>query len=187
MKHSYRDVGRKKFHFCLSFLAVLIVVWSALIINTVVEKGPIIFLKIAQGNEGQYDGIVSPSINIQEMTSFDNQDGVFINYERAMEVTDNKYNLAPRKQFCGTRVASNQPKLMRKKYDEKYMQDLEKDYTSIGNIKLPPREKIYSENKLDYSYHACIMFFDTEMERKIDLGIDYKFAAMNMGECLINK
>jgi hypothetical protein len=50
--HSYRDVGRKKCHFCLSFCSVLIVVWAALIINTVVEKGPIIFLKLAEGEAG---------------------------------------------------------------------------------------------------------------------------------------
>jgi len=35
-KHSYRDVGRKKFHFCLSFCSVFVVVWSALVINTLV-------------------------------------------------------------------------------------------------------------------------------------------------------
>ena len=39
-KHSYRDVGRRQCHFCLSFCSVLIVVWSALVINTLVEKGP---------------------------------------------------------------------------------------------------------------------------------------------------
>ena len=51
-KHSYRDIGRRKFHFCLSFCSVFIVVWSALVINTLVEKGPIIFLKLAEGREG---------------------------------------------------------------------------------------------------------------------------------------
>jgi hypothetical protein len=52
LKHSYRDVGRKKFHFCLSFCSVFIVVWSALVINTLVEQGPIIFLKLAEGDVG---------------------------------------------------------------------------------------------------------------------------------------
>ena len=49
LKHSYRDVGRRRFHFCLSFCSVFIVVWSALVINTLVEKGPIVFLKLAEG------------------------------------------------------------------------------------------------------------------------------------------
>jgi hypothetical protein len=52
LKHSYRDVGRKKFHFCLSFCSVFIVVWSALVINTLVDQGPIIFLKLAEGDVG---------------------------------------------------------------------------------------------------------------------------------------
>ena len=59
-KHSYRDVNRKKCHFCLSFCSVFIVVWSALVINTVVEKGPVIFLKLSESDYGQYDGIVYP-------------------------------------------------------------------------------------------------------------------------------
>jgi len=52
LKHSYRDVGRKKFHFCLSFCSVFMVVWSSLIINTLVERGPIIFLKLAESFTG---------------------------------------------------------------------------------------------------------------------------------------
>lgn len=48
-KHSFRDINRRKFHFCLSFCSVFIVVWSALVINTLVEKGPVIFLKMAEG------------------------------------------------------------------------------------------------------------------------------------------
>ena len=107
MKHSFRDVQRKKFHFCLSFCSVFIVVWSALIINTIVEKGPIIFLKLAQSNEGQFDGVVSPSKGFGGMSSFENREGIFMNYTRVMEVVEKKYNLVPRKQFCGTRVMSD--------------------------------------------------------------------------------
>lgn len=59
-KHSYRDIGRKCCHFCLSFCSVLIVVWAALVINTIVEKGPVIFLKLSEAEVGQYDGIVYP-------------------------------------------------------------------------------------------------------------------------------
>ena len=60
MKHSYRDVGRKKCHFCLSFCSVFLVVVSTLIINTLVDIGPIIFLKLAEGTYGQYDAIIFP-------------------------------------------------------------------------------------------------------------------------------
>ena len=48
MKHSFKDIGRHKCHFCLSFCSVLIVVLSTLVVNTVIAKGPIIFLSLAQ-------------------------------------------------------------------------------------------------------------------------------------------
>jgi hypothetical protein len=47
--YSYRDIGRNKCTFCLSLLSVLFVVWATLVINTMVDKGPIIFLKLAEG------------------------------------------------------------------------------------------------------------------------------------------
>jgi hypothetical protein len=97
MKHSYRDASRKKFHFSLSFCSVFVVVWSALVINTLVDKGPIIFLKLAEGEEGQYDGIIYPSNGYNGMDEFLNIDGVFVNYTRVQEVTSEKYNLSPRK------------------------------------------------------------------------------------------
>ena len=87
LKHSYRDAGRKKFHFALSFCSVFVVVWSALVINTLVDKGPIIFLKLAEGTEGQYDGIIYPSNDFEEMSEFINLEGVFVNYTKVQEVT----------------------------------------------------------------------------------------------------
>lgn len=62
LKHSYRDVGRKKFHFCLSFCSIFIVVWSSLVINTIVERGPIIFLNLAENENGAFDGIIYPKL-----------------------------------------------------------------------------------------------------------------------------
>lgn len=79
-KHSYRDIGRRQCHFCLSFCSVLIVVWSALVINTLVEKGPVIFLKLAEGDEGQYDGLIYPTRDFDGMSSYTNKDGIFVNY-----------------------------------------------------------------------------------------------------------
>lgn len=46
LKHSFRDIKRRKFHFCLAFLSVFIVVLSTLVIHTVVAKGPIIFMAL---------------------------------------------------------------------------------------------------------------------------------------------
>ena len=101
-KHSYRDVHRKKCHFCLSFCSVFIVVWAALVINTVVKKGPVIFLKLSETDWGQIDGIVYPQDKL-DFTSYQNNQGYFINYTRTKEVlaeNEKKYNLSPRKTFC---------------------------------------------------------------------------------------
>jgi hypothetical protein len=49
---SYKDVGRRKCNFCLAFCSVFIVVLSTLIITTVVNFGPIIFLKLGEAKHG---------------------------------------------------------------------------------------------------------------------------------------
>ena len=51
-KHTLRDVRRNKMHFCLSFLSIFIVVTGILVINTLIEHGPMIFLKLAEGEIG---------------------------------------------------------------------------------------------------------------------------------------
>jgi len=110
-KHSFRDINRRKFHFCLSFCSVFIVVWSALVINTLVEKGPVIFLKMAEGIQGQYDGIIYPTKQFMGLEDYENVEGIFVNYTRVQKITDKKYNLAPRKQFCDSHVGAekNEP------------------------------------------------------------------------------
>ena len=58
-KHSYRDIKRRKCHFCLALCSVFIVVIFSLVINTIVARGPIIFLKMSEANEGEIDGVIS--------------------------------------------------------------------------------------------------------------------------------
>lgn len=121
IKHSYRDVCRKCCHFCLSFASVYIVVWAALVINTVVEKGPVIFLKLAEADNGQYDGIVYPQDEI-DFANYQNYDGIFINYTKSMEVLDRtqkSYNLSPRKTFCSAKAGSTYPEMRKESEMEK--------------------------------------------------------------------
>ena len=47
-RHAYRDTRRRKCHFCLALCSVFIVVLFSLVINTIVARGPIIFLKLAE-------------------------------------------------------------------------------------------------------------------------------------------
>ena len=48
IKHSYRDVSRHPCHFCLAFCVTFIVVLATLVVQTVIDQGPVIFLNIAQ-------------------------------------------------------------------------------------------------------------------------------------------
>ena len=61
IRHSLKDIKRRKFHFILAFSSVFLVVLFSLVINTVVEKGPIIFLRLAEGYHGEIDGVVTPA------------------------------------------------------------------------------------------------------------------------------
>ena len=55
-RHSFRDVRRRKGHFCLAFCSVFIAVLATLVVNTVISKGPIIFLTLSQADTGEIDG-----------------------------------------------------------------------------------------------------------------------------------
>ena len=61
IKHSFRDLKRRPCHFCLAFCSVLIAVLSTLVVNTVVEKGPVIFVTLAQKRVGELDNYYEPS------------------------------------------------------------------------------------------------------------------------------
>jgi len=81
LRHSFRDVKRRKCHFCFAFLSVFIVVFAILVINTVIAKGPIIFLTMAEGDEGEIDGIFTAvQFNQEDFSTADNRDGNFLNY-----------------------------------------------------------------------------------------------------------
>ena len=61
MLHTLKSMMHNKFHFCLAFLAVFIVVWTSLLIQTVVSQAPIIFMKVAETQEGEYDAFLVPN------------------------------------------------------------------------------------------------------------------------------
>lgn len=100
-KNACIDIKWRKCNFCLGFMSVFIVVWISLVINTVIEKGPIIFLKLAEGNSGEIDGIItsfqdSPTDIDDDATEPKN----FLNYTRIQELnTEGEFLLAPWKNF----------------------------------------------------------------------------------------
>ena len=61
--------------------------WISLVINTVIEKGPIIFLKLAEGNSGEIDGVITSfeddPANIYDDSTEPNN---FLNFTRITEL-----------------------------------------------------------------------------------------------------
>ena len=104
LKHSYRDLWRHKCNSCLALCSVFIVVLSTLVVNTVVDQGPIIFVNLAQQESGEMDVWFTGSIRCygseicpQEMNVYPARNNIgYMNYTQLVELYGDKYNLAPR-------------------------------------------------------------------------------------------
>ena len=75
---------------------------STLVIKTITHKGPIVFLKLGETTSGQYDAVFTPvSSDFDQFNDFD-EPTRFINSTQVFSLYNTTFNLAPRKQFCGT-------------------------------------------------------------------------------------
>ena len=68
VRHAYKDIFRRKFHFILAFCSVFLVVVSTLVINQIISKGSIIFLKIGESSHGEIDAFISPAADVVKET-----------------------------------------------------------------------------------------------------------------------
>ena len=107
MKQSCKDTQRHKCQFCLSFCSVFIVVLSVLVVNSVIAKGPVIFLKLSETFVGEYDGVFynrEVDYSIGWTATYDDS-GYYIDYNAVKELDDfDKHNLSPRYQTCDTLI-----------------------------------------------------------------------------------
>ena len=110
LKHAWRDVTRRTGHFCLAFCSVFVVVLSTLVVNTIISKGPIIFLKLAQEDAGEFDGVFSPGGGYDPaMNSFSDMSRM-LNYTHVEELYKDEFNLAPRWHTCHIQARNYQLK-----------------------------------------------------------------------------
>ena len=90
IRHSIRDVSRRKFHYGVAFASVFVVVLSVLVINTIVEKGPVIFLRLAEHHHGEIDGYVTPKGSDMHLA----RPNPFLNYSRVVAAYgETRYNI----------------------------------------------------------------------------------------------
>ena len=95
---------RHKCQFALSFCSVFVVVLSILCVVSITRLGPIIFLRLSEKDNGEYDGIFK-SRYLDEKINFSHfkDMGRYLSYsnlQQQISATANSYKLAPRNQFC---------------------------------------------------------------------------------------
>lgn len=117
VKHSYNDIYRRKFHFLLAFCSVFLVIVSTLVVNQIISKGSIIFLKIGESTHGEIDAFITPSADLVKKTldqveydvpalfNYTALDDYFENYNP--EAID-RILIAPRKIFTGVKMLSEE-------------------------------------------------------------------------------
>ena len=101
-----RDILRRKCHFCLAFCSVFVVVLSTLVVNTVIAKGPIIFLSLNQAGTGEFDAYFEPIDKNNSLTFGPNDfelSDIFFNYTHFRYLWGDRYNIAPRYHYGGER------------------------------------------------------------------------------------
>jgi hypothetical protein len=59
--YQWRDLRRHKCHFFLAFCSVFFIVLATLVVTSIISKGPIVFLKLAQENTGEIDAFITPA------------------------------------------------------------------------------------------------------------------------------
>ncbi len=125
IKHAYKDIFRRKFHYILAFCSVFLVVVSTLVINQIISKGSIIFLKIGESSHGEIDAFITPVADVikETLDKVEYDIPALLNYTAVNDYYENsdpkvlqKVLLAPRKIFSGVKVLSERKS---KLYDPK--------------------------------------------------------------------
>ena len=67
---------------------MLIVVLSTLIVDTIVNQGPIVFMNVAETVAGQYDAYFIPTVEEDISINLYLGQGDFLNYTQAAQLTE---------------------------------------------------------------------------------------------------
>jgi hypothetical protein len=191
LKHSYKDAFQRKFHFMLAFCSVFLVVCSTLIINQIISKGNIIFLKISESTHGEIDAFVTPAADIvgktidgiqYEIPALLNLTALNSYYEEVdPTVFDEQLLLAPRKIFGSTKVLKESKVGI---YNETSSIQMERWHATFNpEYDLPIRRDAYSVKFANNLDDYTIVAFKTEREKEIQVGRKYEFEPMDVGSC----
>lgn len=135
-----------------------------LIINTLIDKGPIIFLRLAEGTVGETDAIIQSSANT------DLESSKYLNMTQIFSIYNDEFLLSPRKiKDVEYRVLSSTP-------------------TNISNTTgLPQFTAAQARNyRFSTEQTQVLRVIDTEQEKKLKAGRDYSYGKLDQGECMIS-
>ena len=132
---------------------------------------------MAEANNGEIDGVITPSQTTALGLDQDQSGVKFLNYTRVVELYQNQYNLAPRKTICQIGFGSDLTNPAASSAD--WQMNLS-DQTGL------PTKEMISRAKITTDRTVCLMLQDTLIERKIGIGRSYKYEPLKSGECIVN-
>lgn len=110
-----------------------------------------------------------------------------MNYTRVNEEAGGKFNLAPRKQFCGVSLGADIPDEIQGDTGPDPRLLPENATSSFINPKPFPSRDWFNNGYRPIRAQGCLMLLDTDRERQIGLGSRYPHKAMKEGECMLNE
>ncbi|CDW86568.1 abc-type antimicrobial peptide transport permease component [Stylonychia lemnae] len=138
---------------------MFIILLSSIIVGSLTEKGPIIFMKLAEEQHGQVDAYLTPSnMIIESNNNFEQRDAAFLNYtniDYQLQLVKKNlklrrtYNLSPRKVFAGVSIQKLQ---MRSESDIKFEIPTHHYYQQKQNEKSSLQEILKAPSKLDEKF-----------------------------------
>ena len=166
---------------------------STLVINQIISKGSIIFLKIGESSHGEIDAYITPVADVvrETLDKIEYDQPALLNYtavneyynETNPEILDTLL-LAPRKVFSGVKILGEA--VSGHYTDSKVQRDYwHQSFDKTTN--LPHRGDAYHVDFPSGLDDNTIVAFKTEREREIHIGRDYSYEPMGIGECRVVK
>ncbi|CAI2376394.1 unnamed protein product [Moneuplotes crassus] len=167
LENNIHNMYRHKCQFLISTLSIFIVVLVCLIANSVIDKAPVIFLRLAEQNSGEIDAFLLPASPTRVVDSSSGKKKLFttLNYTAVQEELP-RVNLTPR----------NYMKAFMHKADD---HPAEQSKTPL-DCKLCHREQKFLND-------ISLVFMDTDREREIKIGVNYHFPKLFKNECIISR
>jgi hypothetical protein len=134
-----------------------------LIINTIIDKGPIIFLRLAEGNVGETDAIIASSYN----SEFNDISVQYVNLTQINSIYEDKYSLSPRK-------------------DVLFDFYIPQSTFYLSDTGLPTFSSVQARSfRYTDGADKRLITQDTQQEKDINAGKDWNLPKLGLGECYV--